>query len=848
MARLPRTLAWRLALALILLLSLAAPMARDSIAAGLTQTNDRVLCPANGDSPDETGPRDRFDRLMRCVSGSPIVYGPNDPIPPSKPVLAGGGPVDNRTTTNLFAPPVQIDGQFPDQTISWDWIGSVGMFANGDIAYTTAQDPTYGDNFLKVVRPVKHENAPPTFTVLYQNGLVFGTHLGGLDIGDFDGDGKEDVAIVASDDPGMQDIGFRGNLNIFWGEDNNHSAFTRVSVDVGNTPYAIASAAISGGRRAIGVQNWNSNVFALNRTTTGRTLSQTNFPGQTNQAGWDKGTYGDVNYDGHDDITIGMGQYARLHRFFLGDGNGNFTEGASFGKPANATTYDPYSIEALRLVDVTKDNRQDMLVATGGNYNPDIHQWGSRIWQYDQVANPQPGQPTFNVLPTMYVADDIPSSLDVTQINCEDDVPDLWVFSDGWERSAYMKGNANGGFSPYLYLEPNGLYANGTLLNDVLMTDLNGDGWKDEVASYDYNGLNYRLHRPCVTITKTAPASVKLGDSFEYSISVMNSGPKPTFGMVISDVLPLGIINPIASSGTITGGRNYTSAPFDLASGQSKTVTIRVTTTKFGTLVNNAIACSKGACTLPSTATTVVQDVTPTVSFVESQTYVNEGSPSAVLTVRLSEAVAHDVTVGVRLYGGTANTLDVRLSTPTVTILKGFTETQAVVAIEEDTLVEGEEYTNVQLTGPSGANLAVPAVEVVHILDNDTNGAPPNVVNFSSANYSASLNSNLVTATLVLDRPADQAMSVNVLAYADPVNMTTGIGNTWVSFDKGQQMKQFTIDLGTDKTPNVTLKISSAVNTNIVVLGPVWKATVHRAAVETAPTRIYLPVVTNMQP
>ncbi|MBT8197743.1 MAG: DUF11 domain-containing protein, partial [Acidimicrobiia bacterium] len=89
-------------------------------------------------------------------------------------------------------------------------------------------------------------------------------------------------------------------------------------------------------------------------------------------------------------------------------------------------------------------------------------------------------------------------------------------------------------------------------------------------------------------VTKTvSPASVTVGDSATFSISVTNQGPDPATGVVMTDTLPAGVTFVSSTAGTEAGGV-ITVPVGDLAVGSEFVFSVTVTVDESGAFTNAA--------------------------------------------------------------------------------------------------------------------------------------------------------------------------------------------------------------------------------------------------------------------
>lgn len=95
---------------------------------------------------------------------------------------------------------------------------------------------------------------------------------------------------------------------------------------------------------------------------------------------------------------------------------------------------------------------------------------------------------------------------------------------------------------------------------------------------------------PDLAVTKTAPASVALGQTFAYTIVVANAGAGSATNVTLTDVLPSEVtfVSSSSTQGVCSGTTTVTCVIGTLVSGGSATVMINVTATTAGPIANTA--------------------------------------------------------------------------------------------------------------------------------------------------------------------------------------------------------------------------------------------------------------------
>jgi uncharacterized repeat protein (TIGR01451 family) len=221
------------------------------------------------------------------------------------------------------------------------------------------------------------------------------------------------------------------------------------------------------------------------------------------------------------------------------------------------------------------------------------------------------------------------------------------------EGATYVAGNTIG-TATVVYL------GSGTSFVDTGLTD--GTSYYYEIFARD-GCVNYSAGVPTgphvpmaplanLAIVKTGPASVYLGDSFSYTLTVSNGGPTAASNVTVTDTLPVETVFQSAtpSQGSCSGTTTVTCDLGSIASGGSASITIGVQAMALGTASNTAsVAATEPdpdlANNSSTVSTTVMQINTADVSITKS------GSPASV-------AVGANVTYTVTVTNGGPDTAD----------------------------------------------------------------------------------------------------------------------------------------------------------------------------------------------
>ena len=206
---------------------------------------------------------------------------------------------------------------------------------------------------------------------------------------------------------------------------------------------------------------------------------------------------------------------------------------------------------------------------------------------------------------------------------------------------------------------------------------------------------------------------------------------------------------------------------------------------------------------------------TPTVRFGASQYAATEGgAAAAVVTVELTTALTHEVTVPVTATPkGGATTDDYTLSpTPvTVTFAAGHTTATFTVAATDDTVYDdkGERVKLGFGILPDGVAAAAPRTSHVSLVDNEN---PPQVtVRFGEASYTATEGGTPATVIVTLSADPERAVTVRVevTAHSGATAKDYRLPASRATFARGETTKQITVtavaDCDDDEDESITI-------------------------------------------
>ena len=271
-------------------------------------------------------------------------------------------------------------------------------------------------------------------------------------VGDFNGDGKLDMALV---DQG------NNTVSVFLGNSDGtfQAPVVTSSLGTGTATYAAAADFNKDGKLDLVIGDGSSNhvvVLLGNGNGSFQAARSLSFPGA--QAGFDVAV-GDFNGDGIVDIAASSPQ-AGVVNIFLGVGDGTFHAATSFAAGQTGVGFP----NNLAVADFNKDGKLDLVTSINGPFNA-----GSSVSV--MLGN---GDGTFSA-PLLIAANQAPGQLAVADFN-GDGNPD-WIAASTTGRFATLAlGNGDG------TLEAGVNYALGGAPNGVAVADMNNDGKLDVIA------------------------------------------------------------------------------------------------------------------------------------------------------------------------------------------------------------------------------------------------------------------------------------------------------------------------------------------------------------------------------
>lgn len=371
----------------------------------------------------------------------------------------------------------------------------------------------------------------------------------------------------------------------------------------------------------------------------------------------------------------------------------------------------------------------------------------------------------------------------------------------------------NNGTAPQNAVVPvSGQLADGTTLVDVL----NGGTFTvtgGQVAAT----VNGRWGRILIANTDLPPASVQFSAA---SASALEDSGAVTVTVTLSEALTQTASVNISSTHGSANASDYTplSTTLTFTPGTTSQQVVIALTADGVDELNETFEVSLSAPTnanlgTPSTVVvTIVDDDGVSVVFATDTLTVSEAAGTVPVVVMLNTTPAQTVTV---MYAS-APSADIVAASGTLTFAPGGPLTQTLmVTLINDTQDELTETVTLSLTNPVNADLGLPSVLNVVIVDDDEPA-----VALSASAYTATEGAGSVLITVTLDQPPALTVTVAYAAApgtADATDFTPASGT--LTFAPGQTTRTFSVlladDVRLEPTETVLLSLSAPVNATL---------------------------------
>ena len=374
------------------------------------------------------------------------------------------------------------------------WLRDVGDGANLTPKHNKPDtDPTQAREGVKMKKNLRlflfvisYGFFDPTVTSFAQNVsfktpvnfAITGIAPNSVALGDFNGDGKQDLAVANQSS---------GNVSILLGNGNgSFGAATNFAAGFGSI--SVAAGDFNGdGKQDLAVANANSNnVSILLGNGNGSFGSPINIPVGSNP---NSVAVGDFNGDGRQDLAVANFNSGNVS-ILLGNGNGSFGTATNFVVGSGPTS--------VAVGDFNGDERQDLAVANANSNNVSIL-LGNGAGSFGAVTN--------------FAVGSSPNSVTVGDFN-GDGRQDLAVANFNSGNVSILLGNGAGSFGTATN------FVVGSGPTSVAVGDFNGDGRRDlAVANFNSDSVSILLGNgngsfgsPTNILVGSRPTSVAAGD------------------------------------------------------------------------------------------------------------------------------------------------------------------------------------------------------------------------------------------------------------------------------------------------------------------------------------------------
>ncbi|MFM6758214.1 MAG: FG-GAP-like repeat-containing protein, partial [Microcystis panniformis] len=599
--------------------------------------------------------------------------------------------IDSGDATTLSAVLLEEIGHFIDAQInSSDTPGDEGQLFSALVRGEVLTE--------EQIAAIREENDAATITVDGQaisvemafsppTNFTVGNRPSSVTVGDFNGDGKSDLAVANS---------YSNNVSVLLGTGTG-SFGPATNFTVGSFPRSVTVGDFNGdGKSDLATANRYGNVSVLLGTGTGSFGTATNFTVGSDPRSV---TVGDFNGDGKSDLATANAGSNNVS-VLLGTGTGSFGTATNFFVGS-----DPRSVT---VGDFNSDGKSDVAVANYTSSTVSVL-LGTGTGSFATATNFSVGS--------------FPSSVTVGDFN-SDGKSDLATANYFGNNVSVLLGTGTGSFGTATN------FSVGNRPYSVTVGDFNGDGKSDlAVANAFSNNVSVLLNADptaTVTITDVSQPAISLTIN-DVTVTEGNSGTtNAVFTVSLSSAASTVVsVNYATANGTATAGTDYTAIPTTTLTfnpGEtSKTITVAVNgdnqvelnETFFLNLSNLqangsnvTLADNQGQGTINNddSASIAITDVTVTEG--------NSGTTNAVFTVTLSNPIDTAITLNYATADGTATTADndyTAIATTPLTFNAGETSKTITVAVNGDTKVESNEtfFVNLSNLQTNGRNVTI---------------------------------------------------------------------------------------------------------------------------------------------